>query len=212
MCGYNPCGNSRLDTGTVYAQHRRFLLNRGCLDCPRVKFKQDLVEALTRWRDQGDRLVVCLDANEDIYKKSIGRTLTDRDGLAMREVVGTATGKKVGATYFRGSKPIDGIWATSDVTVTSACIMPVGFGIGDHRLFVVDLLLSSLVGHTPPRIARPCTRRLTTKLPGIVWAYNARLEGLVLKHRIVERMGEAHECSSTNDEAALRMDQVDNEL
>ncbi len=170
ICRYNPCGNSWLDTGTVYAQHRCFYLLRGCLTCPRVKFRQDLVTALSSWRAKGDRLVVCLDANEDIYKKSIGKALTDKNGLGMREVVGTFTRKQIGATFFRGLKPIDGIWATSDITVTSACIMPAGFGIGDHRLFIVDFLLATLVGQTPTRIARPCARRLTTKLPGVIRA------------------------------------------
>ena len=64
---------------------------------------------LVKWRQQGDRLIVCLDANEDIYKKSIGKTLTDTSGLAMKEVVGEFTGKRLGATHFRGSKPIDGL-------------------------------------------------------------------------------------------------------
>ena len=65
--------------------------------------------------------MVCLDANEDIYKKSIGKALIDPDGgLSMKEVVGEFTGEKVGAAYFRGEKPIDGIWATSDVTVVRA--------------------------------------------------------------------------------------------
>lgn len=55
-------------------------------------------------------MVVCLDANKDIYKKSIGKALTDVDGLDMREVVGDFIGKKIGATYFRDSHPKDGIW------------------------------------------------------------------------------------------------------
>jgi hypothetical protein len=212
VCGYNPCGNGRIDSGTVYAQHKRYYMMRGCVDCPRIKFRQDLIEVLTRWRSQGDRLVVCLDANEDIYKKSIGKALTDLNGLAMKEVVGVYTGKKVGATYFRGSKPIDGVWATSDVTVTSACIMPVRYGIGDHRMFIVDLLTSSLIGADPIRVARPCARRLTTKLPGVVRTYNSSLEDLVLKHRIIERLGAAHEDSRTNEVAAMRMDIVDRDF
>ena len=95
-------------------------------------------------------MIVCLDANEDIYRKSIGKTLTDRDGLGMQEVVSTFTREKLGATYFRGSKPIDGIWATPDLVVTGACVMPAGYGVGDHRLFVVDFLTSSVIGHSPP--------------------------------------------------------------
>ena len=191
ICGYNPCGNKNLESRTVYAQHRRFLLQRGCLTCPRVKFREDLQATLTGWREQGDRLIVCLDANEHIYKKSIGKMLTDPGGLAMKEVISTFTGKDLGPTYFRGSKPIDGVWATSDVTITGACVMPAGFGIGDHRLFVVDVLASSLIGHEPLRVMRPCARRLNTKLPGAVARYNEKLEELVLNHRILERMGKA---------------------
>ena len=212
ICGYNPCGNSNLESGTVYAQHRRYLLNRGCLTCPRVKFRQDLQAALQQWREQGDRLIVCLDANEHIYKKSIGKMLTDPNGLAMKEVVGTFTGKEIGPTFFRGSKPIDGVWATSEVTIAAACVMPAGFGIGDHRMFVVDILTSSLVGNNPIRVLRPCARRLNTKLPGVVAKYNDKLENLVLEHRIIERMGEAHERSRTDAEAKNKMDTVDMEF
>ena len=74
-----------------------------------MHFREDLVQLLTEWREQGDRLIVCLDANEDIYKKLLGKALTARDGLAMKEVVGDFTGRRLGATHFRGSKPIDGI-------------------------------------------------------------------------------------------------------
>ncbi len=46
--------------------------------------------------------MVCLDANEDIFKKSLGKSLTKNDGLNMSEVVGDFTGKKIGLTFFRG--------------------------------------------------------------------------------------------------------------
>ena len=72
----------------------------------------------------------------------------------MSEVVGDFTCQKVGATYFRGSTPIDGVWATSDVTVVGACVMPVGYGVGDHHLFIIDFLKSCLVSASPPSIVR----------------------------------------------------------
>ena len=53
-----------------------------------------------------------MDANEHIYKKSLGKSLTMTSGLAMNEVVGTFTNEPLGATFFRGSNPIDGIWTT----------------------------------------------------------------------------------------------------
>ena len=83
----------------------------------------------------------------------------------MIEAMGNYTGQQLGATFFRGSKPIDGVWVTSDVQVTGACVMPAGYGIGDHRLFVVDFLTSSLVGMSPPKIVRAAARRLNNKIP-----------------------------------------------
>ncbi len=110
VCSYNPCYNKNLNSSTSYQQHHRyFITKKGDLRCPRTKFREDLVVQLKKWREEGNRLIVCLDANKHIYKKSIGKALTDIDGLAMREVVGDFTRQPVGPTYFRGSKPIDGV-------------------------------------------------------------------------------------------------------
>jgi hypothetical protein len=50
------------------------------------------VDQLKRWREEGDRLIVCMDANENIYTKCIGKELTEVTGLVMKEVVGEFTG------------------------------------------------------------------------------------------------------------------------
>ena len=83
----------------------------------------------------------------------------------MIEAVGNYTGKKIGATFLEGTKPIDGVWVTSDVVIIGACVIPAGYGIGDHRLFVLDFLTLSLIGHDPPKIVRATARRLNTNIP-----------------------------------------------
>jgi hypothetical protein len=94
VCSYNPCYNKNLDSSTSYQQHRRyFITKKGNLTCPRIKFREDLVAQLKKWHKEGNQLIVCLDANKHIYKKSIGQALTDIEGLAMREVVGAFTRK-----------------------------------------------------------------------------------------------------------------------
>jgi len=60
--------------------------------------------------------------------------LTELDGLGMKEVVGDFTARQLGATHFRGSEPIDGVWATGDITMTNVCVMPVRFGSVVHIL------------------------------------------------------------------------------
>ena len=90
------------------------------------------MKQLSVWREKGDRLIVCMDANEDIYTKSIGKTLANTAGLGMKEAISTFTGKKLGSTFFRGSKPIVGVWHTPYVIVAGACAMPARYGMGDH--------------------------------------------------------------------------------
>jgi hypothetical protein len=110
--------------------------------------------------------VLCLDANENIYRAALGQQLTDLHGLGMKELVGDFMGRQLGATFFRGCEPIDAIWATNDLKVAHACIMPVGYRVGDHRLFVVDFSTAFMIGTCPPKIVRPALHRLNTKYPG----------------------------------------------
>ena len=193
VCSYNPCYNKKKESNTSYQQHRQFFITKQ-IDrmCPRKRFQEYLIAQLKHWREDGYRLNVCLDTNEKIYSKSIGRKMTDRDGLSMSKVVGDFTYQKVGATYFRGSTPIDGVWATSDVTVVVACIMPVGYGVGDHRLFIIDFLKSCLVGVIPPSIFRSTARRLNLRIPAAAKDYSDIFEHLVLEHKLIEHLGKAH--------------------
>jgi hypothetical protein len=41
-----------------------------------------------------------MDANEDFYRKLIGQSLTNLNGLNMQEVVGELTGKKLVLPFF----------------------------------------------------------------------------------------------------------------
>jgi hypothetical protein len=142
----------------------------------------------------------------------LGKALPDIDGLAMKEVVGEFTGKSIGSTFFRGSKPIDGVWATSNITISNAAIMPVGYGIADHRLFVIDLMAADIIGSTPPKVVRPALRRLNTKLPRVATEYSRLLEEQIIKHRLIERVGKAHTKSRSRSSLTRRLNWLDKEL
>ncbi len=75
---------------------------------------------LKEWRAAGDRLIVCLNASENIFMQALGKMLTDPEGLQIIEAVGRYMGTKIGPTYFRGHLPINGIWTTPDVTISNA--------------------------------------------------------------------------------------------
>ena len=90
VCGYNPCQSNRQDNSTSYAQQWRHQIrhSQDHITCPWVKFREDLGWLLTEWKPAGDRLVVCLDTNENIYTQALGKMLTDPDSLGMIESVG----------------------------------------------------------------------------------------------------------------------------
>jgi hypothetical protein len=62
--------------GTIYCQQRRcWITKRNLLVCSRVKFRVVLLAELEKWREECDQLIVCLDAHEDMYWKSIRKAL-----------------------------------------------------------------------------------------------------------------------------------------
>lgn len=189
IVAYNPFANKKNDSKTVYQQHRRyFITHEQDLTCPCQWFLADLTTLIKSWRDNGERVVAAIDANEDVFEGELGKKLTDPRGLGFKNAVAEVTNGRYGATYFRGSKPIDAIWCSSDIDVIHACIMPVGYGIGDHRAFIIDVLASSLIGLGPPKIIRACTRRLTNKKKTTVQRYNKSLERNIQGHRLRERI------------------------
>ena len=92
------------------------------------------------------------------------------------------TGTSPGATFFRGSKPIDGLWVSNDLDISNACVMPFGYGIGNHQAFILDIPIESLVGENPVKIVHPAGRQLNSRLPGCSQAYIKSLEGNIRRH------------------------------
>ena len=115
------------------------------------------------------------------------------NGLNMSKVVGDFTGKGVGATFFRGSKPIDGVWAMQHIVITHACVMPARIGIGDHRMFVIDVKEETILRTAPFRVKRFASRRLNTKVSnGATQKYLTKLEEGLLRHILIEKIGKLY--------------------
>ena len=99
--GYNPTVKNKVESGTTYQQHRGFYINKQKnLTCPRKRFLNDLIKQLETWREEGARIVLCADANENIYDKELGKRLMSTLGMNMKEVVVSFTRQQVGATLF----------------------------------------------------------------------------------------------------------------
>jgi hypothetical protein len=83
---YVPCHSEGEET--VYKQHRRHLHGNGIMECPRHILLRELRQQLLSWRSAGNRLVVFLDANENMTKGPFYDMLTG-EGLYLWEAVTT---------------------------------------------------------------------------------------------------------------------------
>lgn len=198
LVSYNPSPTAALHTSSSYhLQKAYFTMAEKDMTCPRRCFKMDLITIIKQWHSDGHHIIVCLDMNDHVYHTRLGHALVDSDDLDLRETILSHSGQHLTATYFCGSKPIDAVWATPDVDITNACTMPVGYSIGDHRVFIIDFSTSSLVGINPQLILRPAARQLNTKILNCAEAYNHLLEAQLIRYWLIDKLQHAHRSCPT---------------
>jgi hypothetical protein len=133
-----------------------------------------------------------MDHNEHVYDGALGKALSDREGLNLSKVILKHTVSQTGAMFFQGSKPIDGLWASSNLDISNACVMPFGYEIGDHHAVVFNIPLESPVGENLVKIVHPASCRLNIQLPGCGNVYVRNLESNIIQHHLLECLHNAH--------------------
>jgi hypothetical protein len=183
VVAYNAFKNLKKDSRTTYQQQRQyFITKQEDVTCPNKLFRQHLIHQLIKWQRGGDRIILFMDHNKHTYNGPLGRALADTEGLRLQGAVLHHTGRRTGATFFRGSKLINGLWVTSNIEKCNVCIMRFGFGIGDHQMFVLNVTIESLAGENPTKVVRPASRRLNSKMPWCGEAYLKNLERNIIHH------------------------------
>ena len=138
---------------------------------------------MLEWREEGDKLILILDGNEDMRNGQLARMIRHQV-LDMKDAVKSRSNIEGLATFVRGSRQIDGAWVTPDVEISAACFLPFYFGVGYHRVILLDIPLHSLIGGTIYKISRPNARRLQCNRHEVQQKYNNDLEIYWVKHRI----------------------------
>ena len=110
---------------------------------------------MASYNKEGDQIVFFMDHNEHVINGPLGKALANKEGPDLREAIVHHTGTSLGAMFFQGTLPINGLWVSGDLDVSNACVVPFGYCIGDHRAFILDIPLESLVGVDPVKIVRP---------------------------------------------------------
>ena len=122
-----------------------------------VDLKQTVTQ-LRKWRTKGNRMILMIDAHEDVIDGALCKQLHKAD-LSMNEVFFSETKRKGPKTYFRGSVAIDG-----NLEVMAAANLPFDPELGDHRPVVVNITKTSILEVSGPKIKPTAARRLNSKI------------------------------------------------
>ena len=187
VVAYIPCNTRKQAVQATMAQHRRYWRLQGERRCPRKLMREALANQLKTWRNQGEKLILLIDSNENMAGGPLARMLTEPE-LDMRDAVLHRTQVSGPATFIRGQRQIDGAWVTPDINIRSARFLPFFFGVGDHRAIVLDIPIYSILGGDIHKISRPTSRRLTCSDPDVRDKYNEILDLYCVQHRIQEKI------------------------
>lgn len=172
-------------SSTVYAQQRNTLLKRDDSRCPRQAFVEDIGKEVKKWQEQGDAIIIALDANDDIVDSSLTKAFSK---LQLVEAVINRHQGSPPATHNRGSKPIDGIFTSKGIDIQACGYLPFGEGIpSDHRAVWIDFTYASTLGHALPPFARAKARRLQCTDPRVMNAFLDRWEQFCKDHKLLEK-------------------------
>ena len=85
VCAYRPCAPTGTDKiFSVYAQQQRFFDEHLEDICPRKAFIRDLFVEMDTWIEQGEQIIVALDANEELRRGEVATAFHEQN---MREVL-----------------------------------------------------------------------------------------------------------------------------
>ena len=185
MVAYNPCKSKITRLKTVYNQHRRYFRSIGDNRCPLIIFREDLNRILTKWTINGDKIILFIDANENLARGKIYQLLKKHK---MRDLVESHTGQAGPITFHSGSYQIDGCFVTQDIDCHHAEFLPLWSIMGDHRGIIIDIPEQVLYGEQKLTIARSQARRLQCNRSTVRNKYNRNLFKQLVNHKIPHKI------------------------
>ncbi|EJK63015.1 hypothetical protein THAOC_16352, partial [Thalassiosira oceanica] len=91
VTAYSPCGSKSSGLSTNWKAQERYIKNNSIRTRdPEKMFQDDLCAALRTWRSQGERIILLMDANDNVYDGKFTRRLSE-EGLDLKEAVHAET-------------------------------------------------------------------------------------------------------------------------
>ena len=118
---YRPCKTTATTKlTTVYDQHKRFIQERRIDLNPRERFDRDIRTEIEKWIRQGIKIVLCLDANENVTD---GPFVTMMNQLGLHNAHTMCHQQDLPATHDHGSTPISAMFISPTLSPSCAGIL-----------------------------------------------------------------------------------------
>ena len=158
-------------------------------------FRNDLCAALQTWMNNGDQLVLMIDANKDVQD---GALSLRSKSMGLISVLQSKFGKAtMSRTFQRGSVLIDDISISPSISTIRAGMLESGNGPDDHRAIFVDVKQEALIGADLYKIHRQPARRLLSTNPVVVDRFNQDYEYQLSRNHVHEQMLELYNSFDT---------------
>ncbi len=192
---YRPC--EAPGATTTYQQQLRFLRHHQVEFEPREALYEDLYMECADWIEEGNQLILGIDANEDVRT---GATAAFFKALGMREAI-LAKHVQVSppATHNRNNQrqPIDGLFVTPGLKAVAAGYKAFGVGCpSDHRVLWADFTYEDAFGVSGTPLVHPGVRRLNTKNPRLVEKYVQQLRQQLVHSGLAKRLFALETCAA----------------
>ncbi len=131
--------------------------------------------------------MLAMDVNDHPLRNKFSTSFKERNE-DMEEFSHKCWGPTEPYTHLLEKSPIDSCYKSLEVEIVNLTMLNFAESPGDHRSFLFDVSMHSLLGEFRYKICRPVSCRLVTSQADSVKRYNEIVQEQFEIHRIVERM------------------------
>jgi hypothetical protein len=147
---------------TIYQQHVRYIQAHGLTCTPRELLQEDILSTISCWIEHGDRILIFIDMNEHILTGHLAKAF-QRLGLLEATHLNWK-GSKPQTFVFGKGEPINGMYHSPELEITSIMQLSFHKGVGDNKTTLVDVTTRSVIGKPERRVVMPQARKLSNKM------------------------------------------------
>jgi hypothetical protein len=139
----------------------RYIQANGLSCNPSSLFQADILHAVGRWLEYGDWIIIFIDMNKHIITGTLPKEF-QRLGLFEATHLNWEGSKPCTFVFGKG-KPIDGVYHSLELDITSIMQLSFHKGVGDHKTTIIDVTTRSVIGKFERKVVTPQARRLSTR-------------------------------------------------